>query len=114
MFFYWTHITTTVPNQVVTVSQTNTSTNNTALFLVHQGWDRLYKGDCSSYKSGTEIAGGSGASFTVLTPGDYIIGIKYQTKSIAGTPAPVPANIVYNFTTNLGGSTAASVKLTKQ
>jgi len=114
VFFYWTHITTTVPNQVVTVSQTNTSTNNTALFTVHQGWDRLYKGDCSSYKTGTEVAGGSGASFTVLTPGDYIIGIKYQTKTIAGTPAPVPANITYNFISSLGASTAAAVKLTKQ
>jgi hypothetical protein len=37
VFFYWTNITTTVPNQVVTVTQTNNSTNNTALFTVHQG-----------------------------------------------------------------------------
>ena len=114
VFFYWTHITTTVPNQVVTVTQTNTSTNNSALFKVHQGWDRLYQGDCSSYKTGTQIAGGTGASFTVPTPGDYIIGIKYDSKSIAGTTAPVPANIIFNFVTSLGGSTAASVKLTKQ
>src|SRR5262249_34197830 len=42
VFFFWTHITTTVPNQVVTVTQSNTSTNNSALFGVHQGWDRLY------------------------------------------------------------------------
>ena len=64
-FFYWTQITTTIPNQVVTVSQTNTSTNNMAKFLIHQGWARVYTGNCASYKSGTEIAGGSGASFTI-------------------------------------------------
>jgi len=114
VFFFWTNITTTVPNQVVTVSQTNTSTNNAALFTVHQGWARLYQGDCSSYTTGTVIAGGTGASFTVPTPGSYIIGVKYQTKSIAGTTAPVPADITYNFTTSLGGSTGASVLLKKQ
>ena len=114
VFFFWTTITTTVPNQVVTASQTNTSTNNAALFTVHQGWDRLYLGDCSSYTTGTEIAGGSGASFTVPTPGTYHIGIKYSTKSIAGTTAPVPSDITYNFATSLGGQTGASVLLKKQ
>ena len=54
------------------------------------------------------------ASFTVAVPGTYHIGIKYQTKSIAGTTAPVPANITYNFSTSLGGNTGASVLLKKQ
>jgi hypothetical protein len=105
---------TTVPNQVVTVSQTNTSTNNAALFTIHQGWARVYTADCSSYITGTEIAGGSGATFTIATPGTYILGIKYSAKSIAGTTAPVPANITYNFTTSVGGNTGASVLLRKQ
>ena len=65
-------------------------------------------------KSGTEINGGSGATFTIATPGNYIIGIKYQTKSIAGTTAPVPADITYNFVTSLGGNTGGSVLLHKQ
>jgi hypothetical protein len=112
VFFYWTHITTTVPNQVVTVTQSNTSTNNAALFSVAQGWDRLYTGNCSSWTAGTIIGvHNSGASFTVPTPGTYIIGIKYDVKSIAGTNVPVPATITYNFVTSLGGSTGASVVL---
>ncbi len=114
VFFFWTKITTTVPNQVVTVTQTNNSTNNAALFTIHQGYVRVYTGNCSSYITGTEIAGGSGASFTIATPGNYIIGIKYQTKSIAGTTAPVPANITYTFATSLGGNTAGTVILKKQ
>jgi hypothetical protein len=113
-FFFWTKITTTVPNQVVTVTQSNTSTNNAALFQIHQGWDRVYAGDCSSWKAGTEINGGSGATFTIPTPGSYIIGIKYDPKSIAGTTAPVPDDITYDFTTSLGGSTGASVLLKQQ
>jgi hypothetical protein len=113
VFFFWTHVTTTTANQVVTVTQSNTSTNNSALFLVHQTWQRLYTGDCTSYVTGTQTGGGSGASFTVPKPGDYIIGIQYQTKSIAGTKAPQPANITFNWVTSLGGNTGASVPLNK-
>ena len=98
----------------MTVSQSNTSTNNAALFEIHQGWDRVYTGNCSSYITGTETGGGTGATFTIKTPGNYILGIKYQTKTIAGTTAPVPANITYNFTTSLGGNTGGAVLLKKQ
>ena len=110
-FYYWTKITTTTPNQVVTVTQTNTSTNNAALFGIHQGWARIYTGNCASWKAGTEIAGGTGASFTVPTPGTYFIGIKYDPKTLAGTKVPVPATVTYTFTTSLGGTTGASVLL---
>lgn len=113
VFFFYTKITTTVPNQVVTVSQSNTSTNNTPLFGILNGQAWLYPADCSSHTSGTVTGpNDSGASYTIPTPGTYIIGIKYQTKTIAGAPAPVPADITYNFTTSLGGG--ASVLLKKQ
>jgi len=112
-FYYWTKITTTVPNQVVTVTQSNTSVNNAALFGVLQGWDRVYTSTCGSWKAGTLIANGSGASFTIGAPGTYFVGIKYATKSIAGTVAPVPANLTYRFTTSLGGVTGGSVLLKK-
>jgi hypothetical protein len=113
VFFFWTNITTTVPNQVVTVSQSNTSTNNSPLFEIHQGWIRLYTGDCSSWVAGTPNASNTGGSFTVPTPGNYVIGVKYDVKSLAGTTPPVPANITFNFTTSLGGQTGASVLLKK-
>jgi hypothetical protein len=112
-FYFWTKITTTVPNQVVTVSQANSSSNNAALFQIHQGWARIYTGDCASWKAGTQNAGLTGASFTVPAPGTYFIGIKYDPKSLAGTPVPVPATITYDFSTSLGGSTGASVLLKK-
>jgi hypothetical protein len=112
VFFYYTKITTTTPNQVVNVTQSNNSTNNAALFGILNGQAWLYPADCSSHTTGTTTGvGDTGASFTVATPGTYVIGIKYQTKSIAGTPVPVPASITYTFTTSLGGSTSASVAL---
>jgi hypothetical protein len=114
VFFFWTKITTTTANQIVTVTQSNTSTNNAALFQIAGGWDRLYTGDCNSWTAGTPNAASTGASFKVPTPGNYIIGIKYDVKSIAGTSVPVPANITYNFATSLGGSTGGSVLLQKQ
>src|SRR3954470_248100 len=115
VFFFYSKITTTLPNQVVTVSQSNTSTNNTPLFGILNGQAWLWSGDCSSKLVGsTTGANDSGASFTVPTPGNYIIGVKYQTKSIAGANAPVPADITYNFATSLGGQTGASVLLKKQ
>jgi hypothetical protein len=115
VFFFYSKITTTLPNQVVTVSQSNTSTNNTPLFGILNGQAWLWSGDCSSKIVGsTTGANDSGASFTVPTPGNYIIGIKYQTKTIAGANAPVPADITYNFSTSLGGQTGASVLLKKQ
>jgi hypothetical protein len=106
-FFYWAKITTTTPNQVVSVQQS--VNGSAALFLVHQDWARLYAGNCSSWKAMTQTGGGSGATITVPTPGDYVVGLKYDPKSLAGTPVPVPPIVTYTFTTSAGG--AATVKL---
>jgi len=114
VFFFWTKVTTTVPNQTVTVQQSNTSTNNSALFEIHQGWIRLYAGNCSSWTTGTPNAANTGGSFTIPTAGTWIIGIKYNVKSLAGTPVPVPATITFNFVTSLGGATNAKVEMTKK
>jgi hypothetical protein len=115
VFFFYSKITTTVPNQTVTVTQTNTSTNNAALFGILNGQAWLWSGDCSSKIVGTTFGpNDSQATFTVPTPGNYIIGIKYQTKTLVGTVAPIPPDITYNFATSLGGSTGASVLLKKQ
>jgi hypothetical protein len=115
VFFFYTRITTTQANQVVTVTETNTSTNNTPNFGILNGQAWLYPANCSSHTVGTTSGpNDENASFTVPVPGTYIIGIKYQTKTIAGAPAPSPANITFNFATSLGGTTGGSVKLVKQ
>jgi len=99
----------------VTVSQSNNGTPSAALFQVQQGQAILYSSNCTKLGSGTLTNGSTGASFTGLTVGGhYIIGIKYDTKSIAGTTAPTPANITYTFSTSLGASTGATVQLVKK
>src|SRR5262249_22599490 len=60
-FYYWATIKTTTPNQVVTVTQSNNSSNGAALFQIAQGWDRIYTGNCASWTAGTQNAGLTGA-----------------------------------------------------
>jgi hypothetical protein len=46
-------------------------------------------------------------TFNAPTAGTYIIGIKYESKSIVGAPAPNPPTVHYNFaTTGVPGSTS--------
>jgi len=111
VFFYYTKITTTVPNQVVTV--TESQNDAAALFQTHSD-GRLYTLACTSWTAGTDINNDTGATFTVPTPGTYIISVKYDTKSIAGTTAPTSDPVTYTFTTSLGGATSASVLLNKK
>jgi uncharacterized repeat protein (TIGR01451 family) len=113
VFFYYAKITTTVANTVVTVSESQNDAG--ALFQIQKDQARLYKGDCSSWTGGTLINGDTGASFTIATPGTYIISIKYSTKSIAGTSAPTSDPVSYTFTaTPPGASSSATVLLKKQ
>jgi hypothetical protein len=56
----------------------------------------------------------SDASLSFPTSGMYIISLKDSTKTLAGTTAPVPANVTYTWTTSLGGNTGASVLLKRQ
>ena len=59
--------------------------------------------------------GDTGASYTIATAGTYIISIKYDTKSIAGTTAPTSDPITYTFkATPPGATSSASVLLKKQ
>ena len=111
VFFYYAKI--TVPaNTVVTVSESQN--DSAALFQIHQGQARLYKGDCSSWTAGTENAGHTGASYTIATAGSYIISIKYSTKSIAGTSAPTSDPVTYTFTATPPGATSSATVLLKK
>jgi phosphoheptose isomerase len=109
--YYWAIVTTTTPNQVVTVSQSNTSTNNTVPLKVGSVvW--IYGNGCSVMAFGTPNQAKTGASFTVATPGTYVIEVEFDTNVLENQPVPVPSTIQYTFTTSLGGS--ASVTLEPQ
>src|SRR5262249_11044348 len=53
VFFFYTRITTTTPGQVVTVTQTNTSTNSTPPFGIQNGQANLLTTGCTSVAPGT-------------------------------------------------------------
>jgi hypothetical protein len=111
VFFYWTKVTIPAGMTTLTTSQSNTSTNGFPNFQIHQGWQRLYTANCSSYVTGTQINGGTAASFSVTPGTSYILGIKYNVKSVVGANVPVPPTITFNFSTSVGGSTSAKVDL---
>jgi hypothetical protein len=119
VFFYYAFITapagTTSSNPfVATVTQSNNSTNNAALFQANNGHAFLCTATGGTASNFSVSNVGSGATYTITAPGTYIISIQYSTKSIAGTKAPQPANITYNFVTNGLASTKGTVNLVKQ
>jgi hypothetical protein len=46
---------------------------------------------------------GATGSFTFAAGGTYILQLQYQTKSLAGTAAPSPADPTYTFDTAING-----------
>jgi len=123
VFFYWSKF--VAGSGTFTVLQTENSTNANHTFLVHQGWVNLFTGTCTDSlgtevfteaRSGTNIASQHTVTITSpsLTPGTtYILGIKYNVKSLVDTlasPATAadtspPATVHYTFETKFAGTT---------
>jgi uncharacterized repeat protein (TIGR01451 family) len=112
VFFYYTTVTVGA-NSTVTVTQSNTAGGD-LFFSALNGQANAFTGTCGNASGVTVSNIGTGATYHFTTAGTYILSIKYQTKTIAGDPAPSPSTVTYTFTTSLGGSTSASVKLVKQ
>ena len=97
VFFYFSEITVTA-GELVTTSQTSSS--GSALFVLNNGHAWAWTANCLTKVNMTPSANGTTASYTFPTAGTYILQLQYQTKSIAQTAAPVPANPTYSFDTN--------------
>ena len=109
MFFYWVSVTVPAGNNIVTITQTITTGNFTGKFDFASG-SNVFDSNCNSVSDTITQNSGTGTvtvTFNAPTAGTYIIGIKYDSKSIAGDPAPSPATTVhYDFaTTGVPGST---------
>jgi len=110
VFFYWVKVTVPAGNNSVTITQTITTGNFTGLFDFHSG-SNVFNSNCNSVSNTmtqNPTTGAVTAQFNAPTAGTYIIGIKYDSKSIVGDPAPSPGTTVhYNFaTTGVPGSTS--------
>ena len=115
VFFYWVSVTVPAGNNVKTITETITTGNFTGLFNLQQGGsgggNNVYNSNCGSVTNTITQNTNTGTvtvSFNAPVAGTYIIGLKYNSKSIAGLPAPGPATTVnYNFaTTGVPGSTS--------
>ena len=110
VFFYWVSVTVPAGNNNVTITQTITTGNFTGLFNFASA-QNVFNSSCNSVSSTITQNPNTGTvtvSFNAPVAGTYIISIKYDSKSIAGLPAPGPGTTVhYNFaTTGVPGSTS--------
>jgi hypothetical protein len=109
VFFYWVSVTVPAGNNTVTITQTITTGNFTGTFDFASG-SNVFNSNCNSVSetiTQNPTTGTVTVQFNAPTAGTYIIGIKYDSKSIVGDPAPSPGTTVhYNFaTTGVPGST---------
>jgi hypothetical protein len=108
VFFYYTYVTTTTAGATVTTSQH--ATNSAPLFSLNQGHIWVYTASCALVSQPTQA--GTSVSFTIATPGTYVLRLQYSTKSIAGLTAPTASPSTYSF--DINGTDNASVPLIKQ
>ena len=110
VFFYWVSVTVPAGNNVFTVTETITTGNFSTPFLLGGG-SNVFNPNCGSASNTitqNTTTGTVTVSFNAPVAGTYIISMKYDSKSIAGAPAPGPATTVhYDFaTTGVAGSTS--------
>jgi hypothetical protein len=110
VFFYWVSVTATAGNHSFMITQTITTGNFTGKFDFTSG-SSVFTSNCNSLSETITQDPGTGTvtvTFNAPTAGTYIIGIKYNSKSIAGDNAPTGnGNVHYDFaTTGVPGSTS--------
>jgi hypothetical protein len=108
VFFYWVRVTAPAGNNTFTITQTITTGNFSGFFDL-AGGSNVFDSNCNGVSETiTQNGNTTTVMFNAPTAGTYFISIKYNSKSIAGDPAPSPGTTVhYNFmTTGVPGSTS--------
>jgi hypothetical protein len=116
VFFFYTKITVTA-GQSVTVTQANNASPTTALFSVKSA--NAFTASCGNASGVTEVTSGSNngnVTYTFTNAGTYVVQVKYDSKSVAGTPAPSSSPTKYTFSLSGGfdPSLNGSFQFTKQ
>ena len=107
VFFYWVSVTAPAGNNSFTITQTITTGNFNSFFNIASG-SGLYSSNCGSVSDTiTQNGNTTTVSFNAPTAGTYIIGVKYDSKSVVGATAPNPTTVHYDYaTTGVPGSTS--------
>jgi hypothetical protein len=109
VFFYWVAVTVPAGNNSFTITQTITTANFTGKFNLQSS--NVFDSTCTNLSSAMFTQNATTKAVTAQwnapTAGTYIISLKYDSKSVAGLPAPTPTTVHYNFaTTGVPGSTS--------
>ena len=106
--FYWVRVTALAGSNTFTITQTITTGNFNTFFDVASG-SNVFDSNCNSlHATITQNGNTTTVTFTALTAGTCIIGIKYDPHTFVGQPVPSPGTTVhYDFaTTGVVGSTS--------
>jgi hypothetical protein len=112
VFFYWIKVTAVAGSNTFNISQAITSSNNNFNhFFAFASGSAVFNSSCTAVQPAATIttpsAGVTRVTFNASSAGTYIIGIKYDSKSVEGFTAPSPNTTVhYEFST--GGVTGST------
>jgi len=109
VFFYWIKVTAVAGSNTFTVNQSQSDAF--AHFFDQAAGSFVYSSGCTkvSVQSITTSTGVTTVTFTAPSAGTYIIGIKYNSKSVEGFTAP-SGDVIYTFAT--GGVSGSSQNIT--
>jgi hypothetical protein len=111
VFFYYTEITTSSVGFTATVQETKTA--STWKFLAPLNSQIvLYDANCNKVAGVTVSYNPATGTATISAPsapaGTYVIGIKYDTTTVVGSPATSPSTVTYTFETAVNGTLLSS------
>ena len=110
VFFYWVKVTAVAGSNTFTINQAITSSNNNFNHFFKQAAGSFaYTSNCVKVQN-ARISTSNGVTtvtFNASSAGTYIIGIKYNSKSVQGFSAPTP-NTTVHYTFTLAGSPSST------
>jgi hypothetical protein len=107
VFFYWIKVDATSGSNTFTINQAITTGNFDSHFFSQASGSFVYTSGCTKISANISTSNGvTTVTFNASSAGTFIIGIKYDSKSVQGFPAPSPTTVHYDFSTaGVPGST---------
>jgi len=98
VFFYWVNVPATAGSNTITIDQSIRTGNFNSNFFDIASGSNVFTSTCTAVKPAPTITQ-SGATTTVTfnasSAGTYVVGIKYDSRSIKGATAPSPTTTVH-------------------
>jgi len=116
VFFYWVKVTAVAGSNTFTINQAITTGNFDSNFFNQASGSFVYTSGCVKVNSTITTSNGvTTVQFNASSAGTYVIGIKYDSKSVEGKSAPSPGTTVhYNFSTSSTPGSTSGIDLVKK